>query len=160
AQVSSTWPANGGLGVAADLAYIVLHFDRCIIASLDTTLHLTAHPHVHDAALTNDLDLRLPSTAGMPGRTLVFPLLGSKPLGSNRRLTMLLEGEAAMSCDGQAPVCSSFEASFRTVETAPRAVRTDFVADRWLRTTFDLPVEAASAHRTFRVVGSRARVPG
>eukprot|EP00931_Biecheleriopsis_adriatica_P066369 TRINITY_DN40744_c0_g1_i1.p1 TRINITY_DN40744_c0_g1~~TRINITY_DN40744_c0_g1_i1.p1 ORF type:complete len:2252 (-),score=317.91 TRINITY_DN40744_c0_g1_i1:39-6794(-) len=141
AQVTSSWPTDLEQDVASDLSHVILHFDRCIQASDDTTLTLTVLPHYYERGLSNDLELRLRSTSDMPGRTLVFPMLSSKPLGNNRQVSMHLTGGPVVSCEDQAPVCDDFIAIFHTAETQPKVIWTDLKSDRWLRSIFDLPVK-------------------
>lgn len=155
-QVTSTWPADGERGVAADLADIVLHFDRCIRARSGTMLLL--RPSRLPDVTSKDLQLRLRSTSDQPGKTLVFPMVSSAPLGKNKKYTMRLDGGEVTSCEGDQPICTDVNVTFYTVETQPAVLKTDLMADRWLRSIFDLPVEPYPDAR-FTLHFRQARMP-
>lgn len=138
ARVTSRWPANDEQGVDPDLQYIILHFDRCIRATNETVLKLSVLPR---ADMEDDIHLQH-GTSDLPKETLIFPL-GSGRIGPNRVIHMSLAGEAVVSCENEEPICDGFESVFYTAVSDPRVVRTDLVEDRWLRSIFDLPVEAA-----------------
>ncbi|CAE7272487.1 unnamed protein product [Symbiodinium natans] len=136
ARVTSRWPAIDEQGVAADLEFIVLHFDRCVKATNQTVLKLSVLPR---ADVEDEINLPH-GTSDLPKETLIFPLRGQR-IGPNRQIHMSLAGEPVVSCEDEEPICNDFDSVFYTVVSDPRVVRTDLVEDRWLRSIFDLPVE-------------------
>eukprot|EP00435_Cladocopium_sp_Y103_P032185 s2256_g8.t1 len=122
------------------LSKVILHFDRCVIATNETMLELTLRPHKAGENSTVLVPLKK-GIADLPGETLIFPL--DIYLGANRQIQLGLKGDPVLSCKDEDGVCEDFSSTFYTLVSDPAVVRTELVADRWLRSTFDLPVEAA-----------------
>jgi len=140
ARVTSRWPAHQEQGVAPDLKYVILHFDRCIQATNETMLELTLTPVQAGQNGTVQIPLKH-GLSDLPAESLIFPL--DFKLGSNREVQIRLAGHPVLSCKDQDGICDDFSSTFYTVVTDPAVIRTKLVADRWLRSTFDLPVQAA-----------------